>query len=103
MPCSWGWILTSSAAPEHSLALGVQLQSDNLPHTKAVLAAWKHDYNHHRPHSAHGGATPVEFAEKADIGHALYRLEQTARNGQCFETGLTPYEWREPGSHVIRL
>ncbi len=60
----------------------------SLSHAKAVLAAWKHDYNHHRPHSAHAGATPVEFAEKADMGHAPYRLEQTVRNGQYFETGL---------------
>ena len=58
-------------------------------HARAVLAAWKHDYNHHRPHSAHGGATPVEFAEKADMGHAPYRLELSAHNGQCFETGLS--------------
>ncbi len=61
----------------------------SLSHAKAVLAAWKHDYNHHRPHSAHAGATPVEFAEKADMGHAPYRLEQTVRNGQYFETGLS--------------
>jgi putative transposase len=58
-------------------------------HARAVLAAWKHDYNHHRPHSAHGGATPVEFAEKADMGHAPYRLEQSAHKGQGFETGLS--------------
>lgn len=33
----------------------------------AVRATWKHDYNHVRAHSAHGGATPVEFAEKARV------------------------------------
>tara|TARA_R110002110_G_scaffold415445_1_gene649874 strand:- start:2134 stop:2346 length:213 start_codon:yes stop_codon:yes gene_type:complete len=49
----------------------------------------KHDYNHHRPHSAHGGVPPVEFAEKAGMGHAPYRLEQPARTGQHFETGLS--------------
>ena len=58
-------------------------------HARAVLAAWKLDYNHHRPHSAHGGATPIEFAEKADMGHAPYRLELNAHNGQGFETGLS--------------
>ncbi len=61
----------------------------SLSHARAVLAAWKFDYNHHRPHSAHGGATPVEFAEKADRGHAPYRLEHNARTGQHFETGLS--------------
>jgi len=53
-------------------------------HARAVLAAWKHDYNHVRPHSAHDGATPAEFAEKADMGHVPYRLEQAAHKGQCF-------------------
>ena len=61
----------------------------SLSHARAVLAAWKFDYNHYRPHSAHGGATPVEFAEKADRGHAPYRLEHNARKGQHFETGLS--------------
>ena len=62
----------------------------SLSHARAVLTAWKHDYNHHRPHSAHGGVPPVEFAEKAGMGHAPYRLEQPARTGQHSETGLYP-------------
>lgn len=61
----------------------------SLSHARSVLAAWKHDYNHRRPHSAHGGATPVEFAEQADMGHDPYRLEQSARSGQCLATGLS--------------
>ena len=60
----------------------------SLSHTRAVLAAWKHDYNHHRPHSAHGGETPVAFAEKAHRGHAPYGLEYIVRKEQNFETGL---------------
>ena len=59
-------------------------------HARVVLAAWKHDYNHVRPHSAHDGATPAEFAEKADMGHVPYRLEQAAHKGQCFKIGLYP-------------
>lgn len=54
----------------------------SLSHARSVLAAWKYDYNHHRPHSAHGGITPVEFAEKAHMGHAPHGLEQTVRTGQ---------------------
>jgi putative transposase len=61
----------------------------SLSHARAALAAWKHDYNHHRPHSAHGGATPAEFAEKAARGHAPWRLEYLARKGQHSETGLS--------------
>jgi putative transposase len=60
----------------------------SLSHARSVLAAWKHDYNHYRPHSAHSGATPVEFAAKAHKGHAPYGLEQTARTGQHFKAGL---------------
>jgi len=59
-------------------------------HARAVLAAWKFDYNHHRPHSAHGGATPVEFAEKSDMGHAPYLLDQSAHKGRQSSTGLYP-------------
>jgi len=61
----------------------------SLSHATEVLAAWKHDYNNHRPHSAHGGATPVEFAEKTHRGHAPYGLVHTAPKGQLFETGLS--------------
>lgn len=31
---------------------------DSLTHARKTLALWRHDYNHVRPHSAHGGATP---------------------------------------------
>lgn len=36
----------------------------SLPQARAVLAAWRSDYNRTRPHSALGNATPAEFAEK---------------------------------------
>ncbi|WP_243644904.1 integrase core domain-containing protein, partial [Varunaivibrio sulfuroxidans] len=62
----------------------------SVRHARAVLATWKHDYNYVRPHSAHGGATPVEFADQADMGHAPYRLDQSAHKGHCFETGTYP-------------
>lgn len=35
----------------------------SLDQARAVLAAWKDDYNHDRPHSALGNATPKEFAD----------------------------------------
>ncbi|MEM8575865.1 MAG: IS3 family transposase [Pseudomonadota bacterium] len=36
----------------------------SLAHARAVLAAWRDDYNWTRPHSALDNATPAEFAEK---------------------------------------
>jgi putative transposase len=57
----------------------------SLPHAKAVLARWKDDYNHVRPHSALGGATPAEGAAKSKSqacpGHAPDRLAITAQIG----------------------
>lgn len=36
-----------------------------LQHARAVLAAWRDDYNHVRPHSGIGGLTPAEAARLA--------------------------------------
>lgn len=36
-----------------------------LHHARAVLAAWRDDYNHVRPHSGIGGLTPAEAARLA--------------------------------------
>jgi putative transposase len=33
-----------------------------LADARAQIAAWKEDYNHHRPHSALGNIPPAEFA-----------------------------------------
>ncbi len=33
----------------------------SLPQARAVLAAWQHDYNEVRPHSAHAGQTPASI------------------------------------------
>ncbi len=32
---------------------------DSLSHARKVLGRWRHDYNHHRPHSSLGGLTPA--------------------------------------------
>jgi putative transposase len=32
---------------------------DRLTHARKVPARWRHDYNHHRPHSSPGGLTPA--------------------------------------------
>ena len=44
----------------------------SLSHARTVLAAWREDCNHLRPHSDLGGATPAEVAEaakQARFGH----------------------------------
>ena len=53
----------------------------SLSHARSVLAAWKHDYNYHRPHSAHGGKTPAEIAAQPDTGLTPYLVASTAHKG----------------------
>jgi len=36
----------------------------SLAHARQVLAAWRHDYNHNRPHSSLGNLTPAEMAAR---------------------------------------
>jgi putative transposase len=36
---------------------------DNLLEAQVLIEDWRIDYNHHRPHSAHGDLTPTEFAQ----------------------------------------
>jgi putative transposase len=41
---------------------------ESLDHVRRVLAKWRYDYNHVRPHSALGGATPAEARAGAAEG-----------------------------------
>lgn len=38
----------------------------SLGHAREVLAEWRHDYIHYRPHSSLGNMTPAEMAAKSD-------------------------------------
>jgi len=40
----------------------------SLVQVRAVLAAWKDDYNNVRPHSALGNLTPTEYADRSALG-----------------------------------
>ena len=52
----------------------------SLPHARFVLDAWRHDYNHVRPHSKLGGRTPAEKAGKPVCGHAPRQVAITSTN-----------------------
>jgi putative transposase len=41
-----------------------------MAQARAVLAAWRQDYNTVRPHSKLGGLTPAEIAGQRGWGHA---------------------------------
>lgn len=64
----------------------------SLGHVRAALAEWKDDYNHVRPHSALGDATPAEMAAKArkqrEPGHASAHIAITAHLGHLSMGGL---------------
>jgi putative transposase len=45
---------------------------------RAVLVAWRQDYNTIRPHSKLGGLTPAELAGQRGWGHALTPIATTS-------------------------
>jgi Integrase core domain len=59
---------------------------DSLGHARGLLAAWRQDYNHVRPYSAHSGrpprasgcATPTSSAARARYGRLLRRARWRA-------------------------
>ena len=40
---------------------------DSLAHARRVLARWRHDYNHARPHSSLGGLTPAQARRASEF------------------------------------
>ena len=36
----------------------------SLNQAREIIEAWRHDYNHVRPHSSLGALTPIEFADQ---------------------------------------
>src|SRR5436853_6757492 len=40
----------------------------SLAQARAVLTAWKHDYNNARPHRALGNVTPTEYSDRSAPG-----------------------------------
>jgi hypothetical protein len=48
----------------------------SLGEARAIIEAWRHDYNHLRPHSSLGYLAPEEFAARnqGSLGHRAHRL-----------------------------
>ncbi|MGC0397212.1 hypothetical protein ABIF91_009624 [Bradyrhizobium sp. USDA 241] len=66
----------------------------SLAQARAVLAAWKDDYNNARPHSALGNLTPTEYAKRNALGPQRdgtlrYYPESELSDTAAFETALT--------------
>ncbi len=64
----------------------------SLGHARQVLAAWREDYNHVRPHSALGGMTPADKAARSipqrEPGHAPAPVASPAHTGHQLQSGL---------------
>ena len=50
---------------------------DGVPHARWLLAAWRDDYNHVRPHSAHAGLPPVAAGKRLRNPDQLRRSPAT--------------------------
>lgn len=46
---------------------------DSLRHARNLVAAWRNDFNHHRPHSSLAGMTPAEYVNRSKEGQNLNR------------------------------
>lgn len=51
----------------------------NLAEARAVIERWRLDYNHVRPHSAHGGLTPEAVRLNPAAGRLRNLISSTAR------------------------
>ena len=61
-PWQNAWIESFNGRMRDEFLNGTQF--DSLFEARVLTEAWRIDYNNHRPHSAHGWLTPVEFVER---------------------------------------
>jgi putative transposase len=61
----------------------------SLEDAQEVIEAWREHYSQHRPHSAHGGGSPVEFAIFSrglplleNLVSLAFQMDQTWGQGQ---------------------
>ena len=48
----------------------------SLRHACRLIAAWRNDYNHHRPHSSLDGLTPWEYHQRSREDQTLNRANK---------------------------
>ena len=64
----------------------------DLPHARQVLATWRDDYNHVRPHSALNGQSPMQAIRNKNAkplwGHAPIRVANNQITDQNYKKGL---------------
>jgi len=46
-----------------------------LRHARQLIAAWRDDYNHHRPHTSLDGLTPREYFNRSEKDQTRNRLD----------------------------
>ena len=44
-----------------------------MRHARHLIAAWRDDYNHHRPHSSPDGLTPRQYHRRSEDDQTLNR------------------------------
>lgn len=79
---------------------------ENLPTARKLSAAWKEDYNDHRPHSSLGYVTPAEFAALPNpyLHDTWYRKSELFRlkNGSARRANQQVPEIRSPNRPETR-
>jgi len=61
----------------------------SVRHARVELAIWRQDYNHVRPHSAHGGKTPAEITAQSEKGLTPFLIASHAQTRHQLKQGLS--------------
>jgi putative transposase len=51
-----------------------------LRHARQLIAAWRDDYYHHRPHASLDGLTPGKYFNRSEKDQTRDRLEERLKN-----------------------
>ena len=61
---------------------------DSLRHARNLVAAWRTNFNNHRPHSSLAGMTPTEYANRSKEDQNLNRANTETRTRGLVEHTL---------------